>query len=272
MALMDNVPRDKLRDLIVRDRSLCEDPSRCEGLLRDHCGSYKGEISALISALRAGAATDLLNKPSNVPANMVSARLTSRLEDDCAMSGDAARWAVESWAYALGLNWPRIQARSTSAAAKSAGSAREKKNQPRKQLEKPRRGPAIQTSVAASARLAQDDRARSGPAVQTGVPRLSPDPAPTLAVPSGSAWSGKTWLILVAVAFAALVAFLRLASHPDAPGTRPQLVTHPEPAQPAGPNCDPYGLRSTPLPDTCPKPTYNTTPPAPQLGSNSGSH
>src|ERR1700730_11550467 len=114
---MDNVTRDKLRELIARDRSLCGNPSKCEGLLQDHCGSYKGEIRALINALRAGVATDLEKNPSNVPAEMLSARLTTRLETDWAMSSDAARWAVESWAYALGVNLPRIKERSTLAEA-----------------------------------------------------------------------------------------------------------------------------------------------------------
>ena len=90
------------------------------------------------------------------------------------------------------------------------------------------------------------------------------DPPPPPVVPSASDWSGRTWLILVAVAFAALVAFLRLASHPDAPGTRSQLVNPPGPAQPAAPHCDPYGFNST-----CPELRLSGphTPPAPQLGS-----
>jgi hypothetical protein len=42
---MNDLPRQKLRELIVEyGRSLCDDPRRCEALLKDYCGQHKREI------------------------------------------------------------------------------------------------------------------------------------------------------------------------------------------------------------------------------------
>ena len=45
-------PREKLRMIIEKNGdAILQDPDRVEGLLRDHCGSYRKEISALVGAL-----------------------------------------------------------------------------------------------------------------------------------------------------------------------------------------------------------------------------
>ena len=45
-------PREKLRQIIEKNGdAILQDPDRVEGLLRDHCGSYRKEISALVGAL-----------------------------------------------------------------------------------------------------------------------------------------------------------------------------------------------------------------------------
>ncbi len=101
---MHDAPRQKLRELIIEyGRSLCEDPRRCEALLKDYCGQHKREIFVLISALKNRVAEDLLKAPAGIPQSMVLARLNKRLEDELAMTPDAAHWAVESWALALGF-------------------------------------------------------------------------------------------------------------------------------------------------------------------------
>src|ERR1700730_16751832 len=100
---MEDLPRQKLRYLIASEgRSLCDDPRRCEALLRDVCGAHGREVNLLVTALRQGIATDLLGCQSGIPPAVVSARLTNRL-DNLGIAEDAARWAVDSWAYALGL-------------------------------------------------------------------------------------------------------------------------------------------------------------------------
>ncbi len=101
---MNDLPRQKLRDLIIEyGRSLCDDPRRCEALLKDYCGQYKREIFVLVSALKNRVAEDLINASAGVPLALVVGRLIQRLEDELGLAENAARWAVESWALALGM-------------------------------------------------------------------------------------------------------------------------------------------------------------------------
>ena len=101
---MHDLPRQKVRELIVEyGRSLCDDPRRCEALLKDYCGQYKREIFVLVSALRSRVAVDLINTSAGVPPALVLGRLIQRLEDELGLAENAARWAVESWALALGV-------------------------------------------------------------------------------------------------------------------------------------------------------------------------
>ena len=101
---MNDEPRQKLCELIVEyGRSLCNDPRRCEALLKDYCGNHKREIFVLVSALKKKVTDDLLKSSAGVPKEMVLGRLRKRLEDELAMTDEAAHWAVESWAYALGF-------------------------------------------------------------------------------------------------------------------------------------------------------------------------
>lgn len=101
---MNDVPRDTLRELIARHGpGLLSDAKRCEGLLRDLCGAHRREINTLISALKERVPLDLLAAQSTIPRGLLLARLTRRLEDQLALTEGAARWAVDSWALALGV-------------------------------------------------------------------------------------------------------------------------------------------------------------------------
>jgi hypothetical protein len=101
---MNDLPRQKLQEIIVQyGRSLGKDPQRCEGLLRDFCGQHRKEISALVGAVKEGVPTELLSSHKSVPSKILLARLTKRLQDNLALAEEAARWAVESWALALGV-------------------------------------------------------------------------------------------------------------------------------------------------------------------------
>lgn len=101
---MHDEPRQKLRELILEyGRSLCDDPRRCEALLKDYCGQYKREIFVLVSALRNRVADDLLRRSASVPQPILLARLNNKLVEELAMTAEAAHWAVESWALALGV-------------------------------------------------------------------------------------------------------------------------------------------------------------------------
>ncbi len=106
---MDSFPTVKLRELIARyGRLLSNDSPRCKALLRDVCGSYKREIHILINALEAKIALELLNSREYEASELLLTRLAARLEDEQGLSAEVARWAVDSWAFALGLT-PQFQ-------------------------------------------------------------------------------------------------------------------------------------------------------------------
>jgi formylglycine-generating enzyme required for sulfatase activity len=101
---MSPQPRQQLVELVARyGRELAEDPRRCEALLRDYCSEYKREITLLVSAARERVAAELWAGRDSVPAATLLARLTRRLYDNLGIAEGFARWAVESWALALGV-------------------------------------------------------------------------------------------------------------------------------------------------------------------------
>jgi hypothetical protein len=102
--MMNDLPREQLKYIIGQyGRSIAEDPKRCEALLRDFCGQYRKEINVLVSAIKESVPADLSSSKNRVPSTLLLAQLTKRLEDYLAIDREAARWAVESWAIALGL-------------------------------------------------------------------------------------------------------------------------------------------------------------------------
>lgn len=101
---MNELVRQKLCEIINRyGRSLCDDPRRCEALLRDYCGQYPREISLLINSMKEGIIADLLVSQNSTPLAILLARLAERLQQNLFLSEEAARWTVESWALALGI-------------------------------------------------------------------------------------------------------------------------------------------------------------------------
>jgi hypothetical protein len=101
---MNPLPRQTLCEIVARyGRSVVDEPRRCEGLLRDFCGEHRREISVLVSAIEERVAADLLGWHAGTPRRVLLSRLVKRLCDHLAVSEDAARWAVESWALALGV-------------------------------------------------------------------------------------------------------------------------------------------------------------------------
>jgi formylglycine-generating enzyme required for sulfatase activity len=100
---MNDEARQLLHLIVARyGLEICDDPKRCEALLRDFCGEHRREIYVLIGALREGVAADLRARNRWVPREILLARLRERLQDHLALTRDAAQWAVESWVTALG--------------------------------------------------------------------------------------------------------------------------------------------------------------------------
>ncbi len=98
---MNDLPRRKLVEIVAKHGvSIVENPRRCEGLLRDYAGAFRREISVLTMAVEERVPLDLLAGKST-PRSVLFGRLTQRLCDNLALSEQAAKWAVNSWALAL---------------------------------------------------------------------------------------------------------------------------------------------------------------------------
>ncbi|MCA1618380.1 MAG: right-handed parallel beta-helix repeat-containing protein [Acidobacteria bacterium] len=101
---MNDQPRQKLREIVARHgQTVVHDARRCEGLLRDYSAGHRREVSVLLSALEEHVPQDLLAAGAGTPREVLLKRLARRLSDYRALSGQAAAWSVNSWAFALGL-------------------------------------------------------------------------------------------------------------------------------------------------------------------------
>lgn len=101
---MNELPRQKLVELIGRyGVDLARDARRCEALLRDVCPQHKREIFVLVSAAKESVGIDLLGSSSGMPKDALLSRLSKRVHENLGVTEDLARWAVESWALALGI-------------------------------------------------------------------------------------------------------------------------------------------------------------------------
>ncbi len=84
--------------------SVALDPLRCEGLLRDTCPRCHREIFVLVNAVRQQIPADLLTPRHSLPPALFRGFLVKRLQDELGFSDEAAHWAVDTWAAALGLD------------------------------------------------------------------------------------------------------------------------------------------------------------------------
>jgi hypothetical protein len=91
------------RILDKHGEDVCGDARRCENLLKDACGSYQREINVLVNAIEERVPLDLLAANRSMPTDLLLTRLEKRLEEQTAMTAEAASWAVGSWALALDI-------------------------------------------------------------------------------------------------------------------------------------------------------------------------
>jgi WD40 repeat protein len=99
---MNELVRQRLREIVLKHGSpMLSDPRLCESLLKDYCGQYKKEIFVLVCAVREHVAADLQTSEDSMPREMLHALLIKRLQNNLALTEDASRWAVESWAHAI---------------------------------------------------------------------------------------------------------------------------------------------------------------------------
>jgi len=195
---MSSSPRDVLIEIVTKHgEPLLASPLRTEGLLKDYCGEFRREIFVLVSCLRVGA-VDQLRRQNGPPVKLVCARLALKLEQNLAISSDVAKWAVESWAIALGLLLPEnATARLDSIFDASARAARQ--NHPAAQVEAV--GPGAPPTVP------EKPRQDAATPIREEVPLefLAQEPEPDWPVPD---WSHPA---------------ARVAVYPDASGQKPTL-------------------------------------------------
>ena len=107
---MSDLARNTLCDLVKQyGSSLDSDHKRCEGLLKDHCGEEKRGIFFLVNAAKEGIPSSLLDSQSTMPRELLINNLIERLQDNVGFEKKYARWSVESWALALGVEFPETE-------------------------------------------------------------------------------------------------------------------------------------------------------------------
>jgi hypothetical protein len=107
--MVSSIPSEKLKEILDKNgESLLTNPGRCEGLLKDHCGSHRREISALVGALEERVPMELKSSwQTAMTPEAMRARMVQRLEDNRGLAPDVAGWAVDAWSYALGVGLER---------------------------------------------------------------------------------------------------------------------------------------------------------------------
>ena len=97
----ESVPRQLGEILIKHGHSPLTDPKLCENLLKDYCAPYKEEIALLVLAVKERVASDLLVSQDGLQHHLLRALLVKRLRKVHSLSEGDARWAVESWGFAV---------------------------------------------------------------------------------------------------------------------------------------------------------------------------
>jgi RNA binding exosome subunit len=101
---MNNLIRQILCELFIKDHSLLNDLPRCKNNLKEQCIKQDSplEVNILVTALEAKVPNDLLlEKKKGTPSTILLSNLTKKLVVVEGMSEENAKWAVESWALAL---------------------------------------------------------------------------------------------------------------------------------------------------------------------------
>lgn len=84
--------------------SIIQDPKRFQSLFNDHSGGrYKRELNILLQSFSVDIPSDLNKKKDQVPFDIIRPHLIKRLEENCGIDNRWAEWAVDSWAFALGI-------------------------------------------------------------------------------------------------------------------------------------------------------------------------
>lgn len=98
----ENLPRRKLCEILeMYGRPICDEPQRCEALLRDLCVDHRREIFLLVAALKERVVPDILTSLGILPDDVIISNLVRKLRDNLGLAEDASRWAAETWMFAI---------------------------------------------------------------------------------------------------------------------------------------------------------------------------
>ena len=118
-----------LREILERfGREICDDPARLKAVLCDYAGGRgldrpQREIRLLVYAAEERVPEELLRSPDSGLREVLKRRLAARLQSSFAITGEHARWAMETWAFALGLATSAPEAPPASPSAEAEESA-----------------------------------------------------------------------------------------------------------------------------------------------------
>ncbi len=107
---MDDAVLPQLRSALAQKPDMVKEPNLTQGVLRDLCGPDKNrrEIAALSAAVRESVPAELAAARNTGLSATLGDRLVRRLLDNAALDEEAARWAVQTWAQALGIAGLRL--------------------------------------------------------------------------------------------------------------------------------------------------------------------
>jgi len=106
---MNPLPRETLAELVqTYGPELLDDARRVRALLYDTCPGDRREVGVLVAAVEEGIPLSISRASDSISVPGELDRLTTELEDTRGLSYDAARWAVQSWAWVLGMADPPV--------------------------------------------------------------------------------------------------------------------------------------------------------------------
>ncbi|HXQ97436.1 MAG TPA: hypothetical protein VN774_03250 [Candidatus Limnocylindrales bacterium] len=200
--MMNDLPRMKLAELLrAEGNSLLNDPQRLYFQLQSAYPQSPTEVVAIMGALRQGAPASLLSAAANpsVPWATVTSSWSQRLQEQERMSPEAAVWAIDSWAMALGVG-PIAAPSSFSGAGANLGAPQNVPGFPSPGAPPPPRSQSVWVSVPPPPVSAMGNVPQQAPPIfsQTPPPQPVPQPFPPQTVPMPPApKSGKAGPIIL---------------------------------------------------------------------------
>ena len=100
--------KDKLCEILDDyGHDLADDHKRLKGLLKDLCHRNIKEVNILVLAVEHGVVSQLRRRATSCPPQILFAQCQTLIETTIGLDPKVAKWAVETWAAAIGVFAPR---------------------------------------------------------------------------------------------------------------------------------------------------------------------